>query len=123
MAARAAVRDVGRVMDISYATCDKIAKLIPQSVGMTINRALEGNRELRELYDNDLQIKELIDMALKLEGMPRHASTHAAGVVISDKPVAEYVPLALNDDAVVTQFPMTSLEELGLLKMDVRLVR
>ena len=118
MAARAAVRDVGRVMDIPYATCDKIAKLIPQSVGMTINRALEGNRELRELYDNDLQIKELIDMALKLEGMPRHASTHAAGVVISDKPVAEYVPLALNDDAVVTQFPMTSLEELGLLKMD-----
>ncbi len=118
MAARAAVRDVGRVLDISYATCDKIAKLIPQSIGMTINRALEGNGELKDLYENDPQVKELIDMALKVEGMPRHASTHAAGVVISDKPVAEYVPLAVNDDAVVTQFPMTSLEELGLLKMD-----
>ncbi len=118
MAARAAVRDVGRALDIPYATCDKIAKLIPQSVGMTINRALEGSRELRDLYENDTQVKELLDMALKVEGMPRHASTHAAGVVISDKPVAEYVPLAVNDDAVVTQFPMTSLEELGLLKMD-----
>ncbi len=118
MAARAAVRDVGRVLDIPYAICDKIAKLIPQSIGMTINRALEGSRELRELYENDLQVKELINMALKVEGMPRHASTHAAGVVISDKPVSEYVPLSVNDEAVVTQFPMTSLEELGLLKMD-----
>lgn len=118
MAARAAVRDVGRALDIPYATCDKIAKLIPQAMGMTISRALEGNRELSDLYENDSSVKELIDMAMKLEGMPRHASTHAAGVVISDKPVAEYVPLAVNDDAVVTQFPMTSLEELGLLKMD-----
>ncbi len=118
LAARAAVRDVGRAMDVPYALCDKVAKLIPQSVGMTIARALEGGRELRDLYENDSAVKELIDMAMKLEGMPRHASTHAAGVVISDKPVAEYVPLAVNDEATVTQFTMTSLEELGLLKMD-----
>ncbi|MBO5211571.1 MAG: DNA polymerase III subunit alpha, partial [Clostridia bacterium] len=123
LAARAAVRDVGRAMDVPYAICDKVAKLIPQAVGMTIARALEGGKELRELYRNDSAVKELIDMAMKLEGMPRHASTHAAGVVISDKPVAEYVPLAVNDEATVTQFTMTSLEELGLLKMDVRLVR
>ncbi len=118
MAARAAVRDVGRALDIPYATCDKVAKLIPQSVGMTIERALEGSKELRDLYANDDSVKELIDMARNLEGMPRHASTHAAGVVISDKPVSEYVPLAVNDQSVVTQFTMTSLEELGLLKMD-----
>ena len=118
MAARAAIRDVGRAMDIPYAVCDKTAKLIPQSLGMTIERALSGSKELKGLYDNDPQIKELIDMALKLEGMPRHASTHAAGVVISDKPIAEYVPLAVNDEAVVTQYTMTALDELGLLKMD-----
>ena len=118
LAARAAVRDVGRAMDVPYALCDKVAKLIPQSPGMNISRALEGGRELRDLYENDTAVKELIDMAMKLEGMPRHASTHAAGVVISDKPVAEYVPLAVNDEATVTQFTMTSLEELGLLKMD-----
>ncbi len=118
MAARGAIRDVGRALDIPYAVCDRIAKLIPQSVGMTISRAMEGSAELRGLYENDPQIKELIDMSLKLEGMPRHASTHAAGVVISDKPVSEYVPLSVNDEAVVTQYTMTSLEELGLLKMD-----
>ena len=118
MAARAAIRDVGRAMDIPYAVCDKTAKLIPQSLGMTIDRALAGSKELRTLNDNDPQIKELIDMAMKLEGMPRHASTHAAGVVISDKPIAEYVPLAVNDEAVVTQYTMTALDELGLLKMD-----
>lgn len=118
MAARAAIRDVGRAMDIPYAVCDKTAKLIPQSLGMTIELALSGSKELKGLYDNDPQIKELIDMALKLEGMPRHASTHAAGVVISDKPIAEYVPLAVNDEAVVTQYTMTALDELGLLKMD-----
>ncbi len=118
MAARAAVRDVGRALDIPYATCDKVAKLIPQSPGMTIDRALEGGKELYSLYENDPSVKELIDMARSLEGMPRHASTHAAGVVISDKPVEEYVPLAVNDQSVVTQFTMTSLEELGLLKMD-----
>ncbi len=118
MAARAAVRDVGRVMDIPYVLCDRVAKLIPHSIGMTISRALETVKELNDLYTTDEQIKELIDMAMSLEGMPRHASTHAAGVVISDKPVDEYVPLALNDEAVVTQYTMTSLEELGLLKMD-----
>lgn len=118
MAARAAVRDVGRAMDVPYALCDRIAKLIPQSVGMTISRALELSKELKGLYDNDSQVKQLLNMALSLEGMPRHASTHAAGVVISDKPVAEYVPLSVNDGAVVTQYTMTSLEELGLLKMD-----
>ncbi len=118
MAARAAVRDVGRAMDIPYAVCDKIAKLIPWAVGITLERALAGSKELRELYESDTQVKELIDMAQKVEGMPRHASTHAAGVVISDKPVSEYVPLALNDEAVVTQYTMTALEELGLLKMD-----
>jgi len=118
MKARAAIRDVGRVMDYPYALCDRVAKLIPQSPGVDIKRALEGSKELRELYENDSQIKELIDMSQKLEGMPRHASTHAAGVVISDRPVAEYVPLSVNEDAVVTQYTMTSLEELGLLKMD-----
>ncbi len=118
MAARAAVRDVGRAMDIPYATCDKTAKLIPQSIGMTLTRALETSKELKNLYDGDTLIKDLIDMAIKLEGMPRHASTHAAGVVISDRPVSDYVPLALNDEAVVTQYTMTALDELGLLKMD-----
>ena len=118
MAARAAVRDVGRAMDIPYATCDKTAKLIPQSIGMTLERALESSKELKNLYDGDTLIKDLIDMAIKLEGMPRHASTHAAGVVISDRPVSDYVPLALNDESVVTQYTMTALDELGLLKMD-----
>ncbi|MBQ1989000.1 MAG: DNA polymerase III subunit alpha, partial [Clostridia bacterium] len=118
MAARAAVRDVGRAMDYPYQLCDKIAKLIPQSVGMTIDKALEGSKELKELYQSDSQVKSLIDMSRKLEGTPRHASTHAAGVVISDLPVAEYVPLSVNDEAVVTQYTMSSLEELGLLKMD-----
>ncbi len=118
MAARAAVRDVGRAMDIPYNICDRVAKLIPQAINMTIDRALAGVKELRDLYESDHQVKELIDMSLKVEGMPRHASTHAAGVVISDKPVSEYVPLALNDESVVTQYTMTTLEELGLLKMD-----
>ena len=118
MAARGAVRDVGRAMDIPYAVCDKTAKLIPQSVGMTLDRALAGSKELKNLYDGDPQIKSLIDMAIKLEGMPRHASTHAAGVVISDRPVSDYVPLATNDESVVTQYTMTALDELGLLKMD-----
>lgn len=118
MAARAAIRDVGRAMDIPYNVCDRTAKLIPQAIGMTIDKAIESNRELKELVATDPQIRELIDMAKKVEGMPRHASTHAAGVVISDKPVSEYVPLASNDGATVTQFTMTELEELGLLKMD-----
>ena len=118
MAARAAVRDVGRALDIPYALCDKTAKLIPQTPTMTIDRALEISRELKELYLNDERVKELIDTAKKLEGMPRHASTHAAGVVISDRAVSEYVPLSVNDGAIVTQYTMTALEELGLLKMD-----
>ncbi len=118
MAARAAVRDVGRAMDIPYATCDKTAKLIPQSPGMTLAKALAGSKELKNLYDGDVLIKDLIDMAIKLEGIPRHASTHAAGVVISDRAVSDYVPLATNDEAIVTQYTMTALDELGLLKMD-----
>lgn len=118
LAARAAVRDTGRAMDVPYALCDKIAKLIPFSQGMTIKRALESSKELRDIYENDEQAKVLLDMARRLEGMPRHASTHAAGIVIADRPVAEYVPLSVNDEAVVTQYTMTSLEELGLLKMD-----
>ena len=118
LAARAAVRDTGRAMDVPYALCDKIAKLIPFSQGMTIKRALESSKELSDIYENDEQAKVLLDMARRLEGMPRHASTHAAGIVIADRPVAEYVPLSVNDEAVVTQYTMTSLEELGLLKMD-----
>ena len=118
LAARAAVRDTGRAMDVPYALCDKIAKLIPFSQGMTIEKALDLSKELKDIYENDEQAKLLLDMAKRLEGMPRHASTHAAGIVIADRPVAEYVPLGVNDDAVVTQYTMTSLEELGLLKMD-----
>lgn len=123
MAARAAVRDVGRAMDIPYATCDRIAKLIPREMKVTIASSLEKVYELKKEYESDPQIKALIDTAVKVEGMPRHASTHAAGVVITDRPVAEYVPLATNDGSVVTQYTMTTLDELGLLKMDVRLVR
>lgn len=118
MAARAAVRDVGRVMNIPYATCDRTAKLIPRALGITIEKAIEETPDLKLLYNSDEQVKELLDMAKRVEGMPRHASTHAAGVVISDRAVWEYVPLALNDNSAVTQYTMTSLEELGLLKMD-----
>ncbi|MBE6727933.1 MAG: DNA polymerase III subunit alpha [Ruminococcaceae bacterium] len=118
MAARGAIRDVGRAMDIPYNICDRTAKLIPQAIGVTIDSALNTSKEFKNLYESDTQIKDLVDMARKLEGMPRHASTHAAGVVISDKPVSEYVPLSVNDEAVVTQYTMTQLEELGLLKMD-----
>lgn len=118
LAARAAVRDVGRAMDLPYNICDKTAKLIPHAVGMTLEKAINITPELKNLYETDDQIKELLDMAIKVEGMPRHASTHAAGVVISDKRVDEYVPLAVNDGMVVTQYTMTALDELGLLKMD-----
>ena len=118
MAARGAVRDVGRALAVPYAVCDKVAKMIPRDIGMTIQKALEVSKELKALYDSDHQIHELIDTAMQLEGMPRNTTTHAAGVVITDKPVAEYVPLAKNDDTVVTQFTMTELDELGLLKMD-----
>lgn len=118
MAAKGAVRDVGRALGLPYAQCDKVAKLIPGDLGMTIEKALKISTELRELYDSDATVKELIDTASKLEGMPRHTTTHAAGVVITEQPVSDYVPLAKNDDAVVTQFTMTTLDELGLLKMD-----
>ena len=118
MAARAAVRDVGRALDIPYAACDKIAKMIPQELKVTIDLALSKVPELKAEYDSDPTTKALLDMAKRVEGMPRHASTHAAGVVITDKPVSEYVPLATNDGSVVTQYTMTTLDELGLLKMD-----
>ncbi|MDP4092567.1 MAG: DNA polymerase III subunit alpha [Bacillota bacterium] len=118
MAARAAIRDVGRALDIPYNEVDLIAKMIPFQIGMNIEKALELNPELKKLYNADARAAELIDMAKLLEGMPRHASTHAAGVVISKDPVTEYVPLQKNEDSVTTQFTMGILEELGLLKMD-----
>ncbi len=119
LAARGVVRDVGRVMDLPYATCDNIAKMIPNELGITIDKALNMNPELRGLYESDSRITKLIDMAKRLEGLPRHTSMHAAGVVISQKPVDEYVPLSRGSDgSITTQFTMTTLEELGLLKMD-----
>ncbi len=118
MAAKAAIRDVGRAMAIPYAAVDVVAKLVPNKLNITLDEALKISRDLREKYESDPKIRELIDMAKKVEGMPRNASTHAAGVVITDQPVDAYVPLAKNNDAIVTQFTMTTLEELGLLKMD-----
>ena len=121
MAARGVIRDVARVMNIPYAEADQIAKQVPGGPGalhITLDDALRLSKPLREQYDNDQRVKKLIDTAKALEGMPRHASTHAAGVVITRRPVYEYVPLAKNDDAVVCQYVMTTLEELGLLKMD-----
>ncbi|MDR1669880.1 MAG: DNA polymerase III subunit alpha [Oscillospiraceae bacterium] len=137
MAARAAVRDTARALGWTYAEADTVAKAVPFALHMTLDKALDTSPSLKELYENDTRAGELIDMARKLEGMPRHASTHAAGVVITAEPVSEYVPLArvsrktsrqtadsdesllgASDEAVVTQFPMTQLEELGLLKMD-----
>ena len=118
MAARAAIRDVGRVLGLPYNTVDTVSKQIPRELDITIDKALRKNAELRKMYDSDPRIKELVDLAKDVEGMPRHASKHAAGVVITDKPVSEYVPLAKNDDSVVTQYTMTTIEELGLLKMD-----
>ena len=121
MAARGAIRDVGRALSVSYAQTDAVAKQVPSGPGalnMTLDEALRLSKPLKELYEGDENIKHLIDVAKALEGMPRHASTHAAGVVITEKPVYEYVPLARNDESVVCQYPMTTLEELGLLKMD-----
>ena len=118
MAARNAIRDVGRVLGIPYQNVDRVAKLVPMELKMTLNRALEVSPELKKAYDTDPQVKELVDTALKVEGMPRHASTHAAGVVITREAANEYVPLANNDGVPVTQFNMTEIEELGLLKMD-----
>lgn len=118
MAARGAIRDVGRALGLPYATVDSVAKLVPMELHVTLSRALEMSDELKNLYESDPQITDLIDTAQRLEGMPRHASTHAAGVVITREPVSAYVPLAKNDEAVVTQFTMTTLEDLGLLKID-----
>ena len=117
--AKAVVRDVGRVMDLPYALCDSISKMIPNDLGMTLDKALDASTELRELYQKDEQVQELIEVSKRLEGLPRHSSMHAAGVVICQEPVDEYVPLSLGSDgSVTTQFVMTTLEELGLLKMD-----
>ena len=118
MAARGAVRDVGRALGLPYALCDRIAKLIPSDLGMTIEKALSISSQLRALYEEDADAKRLIDTASKLEGMPKNTTTHAAGVVITERPVSDYVPLAKNGNATVTQFTMTTLDELGLLKMD-----
>lgn len=118
MAARGSIRDVGRALNLSYGEVDFVAKKIPMSLGMNISKALEINKELKDLYENDAKVKKLIDLALKVEGLPRHASTHAAGVLISKEEVTEYVPLSRNKDIITTQFNMIELEELGLLKMD-----
>ena len=119
LAAKGVVRDVGRVLDLPYAQCDSIAKMIPGDLGMTLDKALKSSPDLRDAYNNDDQVKYLIDMAMRLEGLPRHTSMHAAGVVISRTNVDEYVPLSrAADGTITTQFTMTTLEELGLLKMD-----
>lgn len=119
MAARGVIRDVGRVMDMPYAYVDNIAKQIPTELGITIEKALNMNRELRDMYEQDENVRRLIDMSKRLEGLPRHTSMHAAGVVISSKAVDEFVPLSrASDGSITTQFVMTTLEELGLLKMD-----
>ncbi len=118
MAARAVLRDVGRVLRIPYADVDRLSKLVPAELNMTLERALKLSPELKTLYDTDPTMQKVIDLSLKLEGLPRHSSTHAAGVVISGVPITEVVPLQMNDSVLTTQFPMTTLEELGLLKMD-----
>ena len=118
MAARLVLRDVGRVMDLPYGLVDQVAKMVPFELNMTLKRALEVNPDLKNAYDGDENIQKLIDTGKKLEGMPRHASTHAAGVLITARPVSDYVPLQTNDQVITTQFPMGTLEALGLLKMD-----
>ena len=118
MAAKMVIRDVARVLDFPYADADKLAKMIPNELHITISKALEQNKELKDLYDGDEQIHKLLDIAMALEGMPRQASTHACGVVITKDPVDTYVPLYVRDNQISTQYIMTTLEELGLLKMD-----
>jgi DNA polymerase-3 subunit alpha len=120
MAARGAVRDVGRVLGMSYNDVDKVAKEIPMRPGqsVTIEEALNENPDLRKMADDDRQVRELLDMSEQIEGLARHASTHAAGVVIADAPLTEYVPLYRNGDAITTQYTMNLLEDLGLIKMD-----
>ena len=118
MAARLCIRDVGRAMNYSYSEVDRVAKMIPTMLGITIEKALDLNPELKKIYDTEERVRTLIDVSKTLEGLPRHSSTHAAGVVIASRPLVEYVPLQKNDESIVTQFDMTTLEELGLLKMD-----
>ena len=119
LAAKGVVRDVGRVLDLPYARCDAIAKMIPGDLGMTLEKALKQSPDLREAYQNDDEVRYLIDMARRLEGLPRHTSMHAAGVVIGQRAMDEFVPLSrASDGTITTQFTMTTLEELGLLKMD-----
>ena len=118
MSARMVIRDVGRALDVPYAETDKLAKMIPNELHITIKKALEQNRELKELYENDATVKKLIEIAMALEGMPRQASTHACGIVITKEPVVNYVPLYMRDNTISTQYIMTTLEELGLLNMD-----
>lgn len=118
LAARAAVKDVGRALGYPYQFCDTVSKLIPHAIDMTIDSALKQSKELSKMYNEDERVRELIDLAKRVEGMPRHASKHAAAVVISDKALSEYVPLAKNDESVVTQYTMSGIEKLGLLKMD-----
>ena len=118
MAARGAIRDVGRALNFSYAETDVVAKLVPTTLHITLKEALEVSPKLKEMYDGDERVRKLIDTAMSLEGMPRNTSTHAAGVVITADPVSTYVPLSRNDDTIVTQYTMTTIEELGLLKMD-----
>ena len=118
MAARGAIRDVGRALNMPYGEVDYIAKMIPTDLGMTIEKALGVNKSLKKDYDNNMDVKGLIDIAMKVEGLPRHTSTHAAGVVISKEPITNYTPLLRNKEAIATQFDMNELEELGLLKMD-----
>ena len=118
MSARMVIRDVARVLDMPYAEADKLAKMIPNEIHITIKKAMEQNKELKELYDTDEEIKKMLNIAMALEGMPRQASTHACGIVITKEPVVSYVPLYVRDGAISTQYIMTTLEELGLLKMD-----
>lgn len=118
MSARMVIRDVGRALDIPYAEVDKLAKMIPFELHITIEKALKQNPELAALYEEDENVKKIIDISKGLEGLPRQASTHACGIVITKDPVVDYVPLYVNEGNITTEFPMTTLEELGLLKMD-----
>lgn len=118
MAAKAVIRDVGRALDLKYSTVDSIAKMIPNSLNITIRQALESTGKFKNLYENNSQIKNLVDISLELEGLPRHCSTHAAGIVITKDAIDNYVPLSKNDETIVTQYAMSALEQIGLLKMD-----
>ena len=118
MAARGVLRDVGRVLGYPYAEVDRVAKAVPMALDMTLEKALSQNPELKDMYAGEERVRRLIDTAMTLEGMPRHASTHAAGVLITREPVTHYVPLQRNDEVITTQYPMGTIEKLGLLKMD-----